>query len=195
MSTTQRHQIEVTATFVANLVASVHIGGDVDAAAEDDLARVMTHLYMRRCRTVYIDLGDVTFADRTLSAFIAAVYLIDDKRTSVILCRPSATTRRLIERAGLHAIVTIRDELSDECNQPDPDSPAAPTGRQIPTARSQPKEPAEANASFVADSLNRVGIPRNLDRQHPTVLAGDRSALSRRNGRTIWIVAQDLGGG
>jgi hypothetical protein len=46
MSTTRRHRIEVTATFVTNLVAHVHRSGDVDAAAEDDLARVMTHLYM-----------------------------------------------------------------------------------------------------------------------------------------------------
>jgi anti-anti-sigma factor len=131
---------------VTNLVACVHISGDVDAAAEDDLARVMTHLYMRRCRTVYINLADVTLADNTLSTFIAGVYLIDDKRTSVILCRPDTATRHLIEEAGLDAIATIRDDVSDECDQPDPDAPVPPTGRQIPAAQSQRKEPAEVNA-------------------------------------------------
>jgi hypothetical protein len=37
---------------------------------------------------VYIDLADVTVADNTLSTFIAGVYLIGGKRTSVVLCRP-----------------------------------------------------------------------------------------------------------
>ena len=92
MSTTQHTRIAATATFVTNLVACVRISGDVDAAAADEIARVMTHLYMRRCRTVYIDLADVTFA-HTLSSFIAAVYLIDTTRTSVILCRRSVSNR------------------------------------------------------------------------------------------------------
>jgi hypothetical protein len=80
MSTAQHSRIAVTATFVTNLVACVHISGDVDMAAEDDLARVMTHLYMRRCRTVYIDLAAVTFAGTTLLTFIAGVYAGDRGR-------------------------------------------------------------------------------------------------------------------
>jgi hypothetical protein len=77
MSTAQHSRIAVTATFVTNLVACVHISGDV---AEGDLARVMTHLYMRRCRIVYIDLAAVTFAGTTLLTFIASVYAGDRGR-------------------------------------------------------------------------------------------------------------------
>ena len=147
MSTTQHNRIAVTATFVTNLVACVHISGEVDMAAEDHLARVMTHLYIRRYCTVYIDLAAVTFAGTTLLTFIASVYAIGGERTSVVLCRPRPVIRRLIELAGLDAIATICDDLSEECDQPGPDSPGAPTGQQIPAAQSRPKKPAEANAS------------------------------------------------
>lgn len=146
MSTTQHNRIAVTATFVTNLVACVHISGEVDMAVEDHLARVMTHLYIRRCRTVYIDLAAVTFAGTTLLTFIASVYAIAGERTALVVCRPHPATRRLIELAGLDAIATIRDDLSEECDQPGPDSTGADR-RQIPAAQSGPKEPAEANAS------------------------------------------------
>jgi anti-anti-sigma factor len=79
----------------------------------------MTHLYMRRCRTVYIDLAGVTFGSTTLLTFIASVHAIGDEHTQVILCRPNTATRRLIELAGLDAIAIIRDDLSAECDQGD----------------------------------------------------------------------------
>jgi anti-anti-sigma factor len=147
MSTAQRSRIAVTATFVTNFVAYVHISGDVDKAADDDLARVTTHLHMRRWRTVYIDLAGVTFAGTTLLTFIASVYAMEGERSSVVLCRPGPVTRCLIELAGFDAIASIRDNVSDECYQPGPDSPGVPTGGQIPAAQSLPKEPAEVNAA------------------------------------------------
>ncbi|HEV7362530.1 MAG TPA: STAS domain-containing protein [Mycobacterium sp.] len=111
MSTTQRNRIAVNATSVTNLVACVHISGDVDMASEADLAQVMTHLHNGQRRTIYIDLGGVTFAGTTLLTFIAKVYAIGGERTTLVLCRPSPATRRLIELTGLDAIATIRDDL------------------------------------------------------------------------------------
>jgi anti-anti-sigma regulatory factor len=70
---------------VTNLAACMHIMGEVDVAAEDDLARVMTHQYIRRRRTVYIDLDAVTFAGSTPLTFIACVYPIGGERSSLIV--------------------------------------------------------------------------------------------------------------
>jgi anti-anti-sigma factor len=103
----------------------VHISGDVDMASETDLAQVMTHLNIGQRRTIYIDLADVTFAGTTLLTVIARVYAIGGEQTTLVLCRPSPATRRLIDLTGLDAIATIRDDLPGDRDRVDTTPPRA----------------------------------------------------------------------
>ena len=85
----------------------VRMAGDVDLAAEPDLARLAEDLAATRCSHVHIDLQPITFAGSTLINFLFRLA----RHTSVTLCRPGTITRQLIELTGLNELATVRADL------------------------------------------------------------------------------------
>lgn len=96
----------------------VRLAGDVDLAAEPDLAKLVDILATTRCSVVYIDLHLVTFAGSTLLNFLfrLAGRLAGD--TSLTGCRPDAMTCRLIELMGVDAVASVRADLPADWTVP-----------------------------------------------------------------------------
>ena len=89
----------------------VHIGGDVDPLAPAACTTALNQLAGCRPTTLCVDLAEVEFADTALLTFLVRVINCAPAGTSVLLCRPTRTVRRLLQLSFLDAIATARDDL------------------------------------------------------------------------------------
>ena len=86
----------------------VCIAGEVDLAGEKQLTDALSQLAHLHSNTVSIDLGGVTFAGSLLLNFLTRVSMTMPANTPLLLCRPTAMTRRLIQVAGLDHLGILR---------------------------------------------------------------------------------------
>lgn len=108
----------------------VHIAGDVDVFGEPELAGVVGQLAATRCGSVYIGLAGVTFAGATLVNFLFRLPARLPGHASMVLCRPDAMMRRMIQLTSLNDVAAVRADLpSDWIAPPAPmdGSAATPT--------------------------------------------------------------------
>jgi anti-anti-sigma factor len=89
----------------------VSLAGDVDLAAEPDLASLADNLAAMRCSVVHIDLGKIRFAGSSLVKFLFRLAGPLPGPTTINLCRPDAMTLQLIQLTGLHEVATVRPDL------------------------------------------------------------------------------------
>jgi anti-anti-sigma factor len=95
-------------------ITCIRLTGDIDLAADDALDRTVARVISAPRTALYVDLAAVGFAGSTLVNFLAR--LIDTMPIDhpVLLCRPSQSTRRLIEICALDTVATISNELPAE---------------------------------------------------------------------------------
>jgi hypothetical protein len=88
----------------------VRIRGSVGPLAQTDFDAALQRLAEIASPSAYIDLADVTAPNTPLLVFLARV-ATRIAPCSTLLCRASASTRRMIHLAGLDAIAVLRDDL------------------------------------------------------------------------------------
>jgi anti-anti-sigma factor len=89
----------------------VHVTGDVDMAGEPELAGVVGHLAATGCGSVYIDSAGITFAGATLINLLVRLSARLPDHASMVLCRPDAMTRRMVELTSLDYVASVRADL------------------------------------------------------------------------------------
>lgn len=102
--------ITVLATPEAH-TALVCLAGEIDLAAVPALSDVADRLAAIEPAEVVVDLAAVTFACSTLPNFLARVHLTLPDSTTLIVCRPTTSTRRVLEITGMEQIMTLRGDL------------------------------------------------------------------------------------
>ena len=103
-----------TVTVIASLAsyrADVQITGDVDMAALPVLADAVSQLAAASPRSVFVDLAGVTFAGSALPNFLARAYGVLPRESSLVVCRPSPMTRRVLDMTDMMRIVTVGEHL------------------------------------------------------------------------------------
>ena len=96
----------------------VRIAGDVDVVGESELVSVVGRVAATRCGSVYIDLAGITFAGAALINLLFRLAVGLPGHVSMVLCRPSAMTQRMIELTSLHHVATVRANLPPDWIMP-----------------------------------------------------------------------------
>jgi anti-anti-sigma factor len=96
-------------TALRGAAVCVRLTGDVCLPGEAELDRAAGHLAATGCRSVYVDLTEVTFAGSVLANFLSTL----STRSTLVLCGPNPLTRRVIELTGLDQIARIHDRLPE----------------------------------------------------------------------------------
>ncbi|MEW6581357.1 MAG: STAS domain-containing protein [Actinomycetota bacterium] len=92
----------------------VRVAGVVDAAALPDVSRALTDAQREDSHPVYVELSQVTFMDsRGLGALLAAHERHREGAAPLRIVRPSDAVRRLLDAAGVAAILTEADALPE----------------------------------------------------------------------------------
>jgi anti-anti-sigma factor len=89
----------------------VEILGDVDLSDSRALGLAARQLIDANADTIYVDLAGTTFMGSTLVAFLVHVGNNGRARRPLVLCRPTAMARRVIEMTGLDELATVRSDL------------------------------------------------------------------------------------
>ena len=89
----------------------VQILGDVDLSDSRALGLAARQLIDADAATVYVDLAGTTFMGSTLVAFLVHVGNNGRARRPLVLCRPTAMARRVIQMTGLDELATVRPDL------------------------------------------------------------------------------------
>lgn len=105
------HVVIVVAVTADQHAVCVRLAGDIDLAAEPDLAKLSDILATTRCAVVHIDLHMVTFAGSTLINFLFRLADTLPGHTSMTVCRPDAMTCELLELTGVDAVALVRADL------------------------------------------------------------------------------------
>jgi|RhiMetdeSRZDD1v2_1073273.scaffolds.fasta_scaffold73716_4 anti-anti-sigma factor len=92
-------------------IACIRLTGDIDLTAVDALDRTVAQVISEPRAAIYVDLAAVQFAGSTLINFLAQLIDTMPMDRPVQLCRPSHTTRRLIELCALDTVATISNKL------------------------------------------------------------------------------------
>ena len=90
--------------------ADVRIAGEVDVSAVPVLADAVRRLSETAPRSVFVDLGAVTFAGSVLPDFLKQVHDRIPRNSSLVVCRVSAASRRVIAEAGLPDVLVLCDD-------------------------------------------------------------------------------------
>jgi anti-anti-sigma regulatory factor len=93
--------------------AYVCIGGDVDLNAESQLTVLRQTLTKSGYAKIYVDLAAITFAGTTLLHFIEDLSRLLPANATVVLCRPNALLRQLLEFIDLDGMVSQQARLPD----------------------------------------------------------------------------------
>jgi anti-anti-sigma factor len=112
------NMVIVMAVTADQYAVCVRLAGDIDLAAEPDLARLADNLARTRCCVVHIDLHPVTFAGSTLINFLFRLAYRLPGHTSMTLCRPGAMTRQLIELTSVNEVALVRADLPADWTAP-----------------------------------------------------------------------------
>jgi anti-anti-sigma factor len=99
---------------VDNVADYVQILGDVDLSDSRALGLAAQQLIDADAGTVYVDLAGTTFIGSTLVAFLVHVGSNGHARRPLVLCRPTAMARRVIEMTGLDELATVQPDLPPE---------------------------------------------------------------------------------
>jgi anti-anti-sigma factor len=110
---------------VDNAVDFVRIDGEVDLADTQALGLAARRLIDADTNAVYVDLAGTTFMGSTLVAFLVHIGNNDaGARRSLVLCRSSPMTLRVIHLTGLDKVATLRPDLpplwQDDAGEPAP---------------------------------------------------------------------------
>jgi anti-anti-sigma factor len=89
----------------------VQILGDVDLSDSRALGLAARQLIDANAAVVYVDLAGTTFMGSTLVAFLVHVGNNGRARRPLVLCRPTAMARRVIEMTGLDELATVQSDL------------------------------------------------------------------------------------
>ena len=89
----------------------VRIGGDVDLGDSRALGTAARELIAANARVIYVDLADVTSMGSPLVGFFVQVASAKRPASPLVLCRPSASARHVIDSAGLDQLVGLRWDL------------------------------------------------------------------------------------
>jgi anti-anti-sigma regulatory factor len=112
MSISPVNKMVTTMAFSADRHAvCVFISGDIDMAGEPDLAILSGQLAATECASVYIDLAGITFAGSTLVNFVFRLTGQLPEHIPVILCRPRAFIRQILERTAMDQLAAVRGDL------------------------------------------------------------------------------------
>ncbi|MEH1098284.1 STAS domain-containing protein [Micromonospora sp. CPCC 205561] len=112
-------------------VALVRLAGEIDLEAGPALSDVADRLSAIAPSEIVVDVAAVTFACSTLPNFLARVHLTLPDDTALIVCRPTTSTRRVLDMTAMGHIATLRDDLPT-------------SGPWIPTQGAGQFEPAAA---------------------------------------------------
>jgi anti-anti-sigma factor len=122
-------QISITASPDGS-VDYVRIRGDVDLSDVRGLDVASQRLIAGGAGLVYVDLGGITFMGSTLVGFLVQVADSGRVRRPVVLCRPTAMARRVIDLTDLAELVSVRPDLPSW-----PDGAGVPDGGGVPVPR------------------------------------------------------------
>ena len=89
----------------------VRIGGDVDLSDSRALGKAARELIAADARVIYVDLAEVTNFGSPLVGFFVQVAAAKRPSSPLVLCRPSASARRVIGSIGLDQLVALRVDL------------------------------------------------------------------------------------
>jgi len=88
------------------LVVELH--GEIDDSTAVDIERIVTDAQQQRCRSVVLDLSDVTFIDsQGLRQLIAAQLALGAGGTSLYLRNPNKMVRRVLEISGAGEVIPL----------------------------------------------------------------------------------------
>jgi len=89
----------------------VTVGGRVDSAAAPDLEKTLQGLVENRRNQLVIELADVEYMSSAgLRALVSALKAAKKGGGDLIIARPSARVREVIDLAGLTSIFTMHDD-------------------------------------------------------------------------------------
>jgi anti-anti-sigma factor len=111
MSSTLQNHSAVSMADSPEGIACIRLTGDIDMTADDALHGAVARIVSAPRSAVYVDLAAVGFAGSTLVNFLARLIDTMPMDRPVLLCRPSHSTRRLIELCALDTVATISNEL------------------------------------------------------------------------------------
>ncbi|MGN9813675.1 STAS domain-containing protein [Micromonospora sp. BQ11] len=89
----------------------VRLAGEIDLAAGLALSDVAERLSAIAPSEVVVDVAAVTFACSTLPNFLSQVRATLPNSTALVVCRPTANTRRVLDMTAMGQIATLRDDL------------------------------------------------------------------------------------
>ena len=90
--------------------ADVRLAGEVDVAAAPVLAAVVRQLAESSPRSVFVDLGGVTFAGDVLPDFLEQAHRCTPRNSALVVCRVSSSIRQVLAAAGMWDIATVCDD-------------------------------------------------------------------------------------
>jgi anti-anti-sigma factor len=113
-------RLEIT-MHTAGRDAVLELSGELDIASSSDLVRAARHALRVQPQNLVMDLNEVTFMDLTgTRALIGCRRLAVARNSELILRRPSAAVRRMLDVSGLHAVFAVQHDASSR-----------PTTRQV----------------------------------------------------------------
>ena len=111
-----RMSVDIPATATAGVLC-VRIAGVVDLGDKQELALAGPRIRGPGARTVFLDVGSVTFFGTTLVNFL--VHLANSAPGGqVVLCRPSPMARRIIAALPLPPQISARPDLPPDWVEP-----------------------------------------------------------------------------
>jgi anti-anti-sigma factor len=116
LTATFAHDSEFFSVSLRSERAAVYlrIDGEVDHVSEPALGGATSHLHRQAPDIVFIDLAGVSFACSTLINFFARVVNALPRTSTLVLCRPTLRTSRLIQLTAIHTVAHVRDDLPPE---------------------------------------------------------------------------------
>lgn len=102
--------IVTVAAPVGSRRADIRIAGEVDVAAVPVLTDAVRRLSETAPKSVFVDLGEVTFAGSVLPDFLKQAHDCIPRNSSLVLCRVNAATRRVLAAAGVSEVVVMCDD-------------------------------------------------------------------------------------
>jgi anti-anti-sigma factor len=107
VSTTPRNDFHVGVSYEGACVV-VRPRGRVDRATSPRLALVLARLLGEGCSAVVLDLGDVTYLRPDRAWFVGeASRLFEQRGGALVVRRPVATVRDVLDAAGLGPLVRV----------------------------------------------------------------------------------------
>jgi anti-anti-sigma factor len=90
----------------------VTVGGRVDSASAPEMEKTLQGLLDNRRNQIVVELADVEYMSSAgLRALVSALKAAKKGGGDLVIARPSARVREVIELAGLTAVFTVHDDV------------------------------------------------------------------------------------